>query len=142
MQHPVRLQHAAGAGHLQQSSSRATMAAEHRETRPLSEELFGEILFKCPVNGMDTLQYYDEKVLKPIAERVGSPYLWDSVVAPKLCIEAIENIRKRTATRAQPSSSCSPTPPGSNPDDSAVLEGGRQMIGTAGQHRGQRSQRS
>ena len=76
MQHPVNFSmppvEDSFSNHLQRYAMAAGIAKPD-----LSEELFGEILFKCPINGMDTLQYYDEKVLKPIADRVGSPYLWD-----------------------------------------------------------------
>ncbi|WP_237166905.1 polysaccharide deacetylase family protein [Mycolicibacterium fortuitum] len=76
MQHPVNFSMPPVEDSFSNHLQRYAMAAGI--TKPdLSEELFGEILFKCPVNGMDTLQYYDEKVLKPIADRVGSPYLWD-----------------------------------------------------------------
>lgn len=76
MQHPVNFSmppvQDTFSNHLQRYAIAAGIAKPD-----LSEELFGEILFKCPVDGMDTLQYYDERVLKPIADRVGSPYRWD-----------------------------------------------------------------
>ncbi|ART72926.1 polysaccharide deacetylase [Mycobacterium dioxanotrophicus] len=76
MQHPVNFSmppvQDSFSNHLQRYAMAAGIAKPD-----LSDELFGEILVKCPINGMDTLQFYDEKVLKPIADQVGSPYLWD-----------------------------------------------------------------
>jgi peptidoglycan/xylan/chitin deacetylase (PgdA/CDA1 family) len=43
----------------------------------VSQELIGEVLFTSPIDGMDSIPFYDEKVLKPIADRVGSPYIWE-----------------------------------------------------------------
>ncbi|RZL77585.1 MAG: polysaccharide deacetylase [Rhodococcus sp. (in: high G+C Gram-positive bacteria)] len=76
MRHPANFGmppvHDAFANHLQRYAIAAGI-----DKSDLSEELFGEVLFKCPINGMDTLQFYDEKILKPIADRVGSPYVWE-----------------------------------------------------------------
>lgn len=41
------------------------------------QELIGEVLFTSPIDGMESMPFYDERVLKPIADRVGSPYIWD-----------------------------------------------------------------
>jgi hypothetical protein len=76
MRHPVNAGmppvHDAFTNHLQRFA-----LAVGAEKPDISLDLLFEVVNACPVEDMDTFPFYDEKVLKPIADRVGSPYIWE-----------------------------------------------------------------